>query len=155
MFGGGRRQNHETGTISGDTGDTGHWSPGGIILAPALQGNNHQAHVSPCLLSPPSCNLQTADSLQTCRFGVCFGKSRKELLNDLQRTTYFHFWPYLHYMAGHVRARVTCLPRVSWQRVTCHELSGGWTLVCICPLSSLHIIIICQKYWTQTTRNIK
>ena len=44
-----------------------HWSQGGIIMAPALQGNNHQ-NVSPCLLSPPSCNMQTADSLQTsCR----------------------------------------------------------------------------------------
>ena len=60
-----RAEDHET-RGHGDNirrGDTGHWSEGAIITA--LQGYNHQANVSPCLLSPPSCNMQTtADSLQ-------------------------------------------------------------------------------------------
>ena len=64
MLGGGRRIMRHGDNIR--RGDTGHWSEGAIITA--LQGYNHQANVSPCLLSPPSCNMQTADSLQTsCR----------------------------------------------------------------------------------------
>ena len=152
MFGGGRRQTHETGTMSGDIGDTGDWSPGGIIMLQLCRViiTRRVCLLVSCPRHHATCRLQThcrpADLVFVLEENK--GKSFSMIYRELHISSCDHFFITWLVTWGHVS-------RVSWQRVTCHELSGGWTLVCICPLSSLHIIIICQKYWTQPTRNIK
>ena len=111
MFGGGRRQNHETGTISGDTGDIGH-KEALLWLQRCRVIITRMCLLVSCPRHHATCRLQThcrppADCL-------ILGKYRKELLNEFQRTTYFHFCPFHYYITGHVRARVTCLV------TTCH-----------------------------------
>ena len=156
-----RTEDQETGTRGQYQAERRHRTQGGITgITVSLREiiTRRMCLLVSCPRHHATCRLQTHYGpseqlyLHSCFMNLIFADSFP-LLDILLLT---HYWFFLTRLScedceGTCHVSPPCL---SWQRVTCHERELD-TGVCICPLSSLHIIIICQKYWTQPTRNIK